>query len=175
MAKLAVIPGSFNPVTRGHLDVIVRATKLFERVQVVVVHNPEKQGLISIADRVSLLVESLSAEGIRVQRERPGESAEAAGADALAAGVDSGIVGVVSVAELSSGLLVEHCQRVNADVIVKGVRSQLDLAYEQPMALMNREMTGIETLFLLPDPAYAHISSTLVRQIAASEQSLDPG
>ena len=65
------------------------------------------------------------------------------------------------------GLLVDYCTDVGASVLVKGIRSQVDVAYETPMAIVNRHLAGVETVFLLPDPANAYVSSSLVRQVAA--------
>jgi pantetheine-phosphate adenylyltransferase len=65
------------------------------------------------------------------------------------------------------GLLVDYCTDVGATAIVKGIRSQVDVAYETPMAIVNRDLAGVETIFLLPDPAHAHVSSSLVRQVSA--------
>jgi pantetheine-phosphate adenylyltransferase len=65
------------------------------------------------------------------------------------------------------GLLVDYCTEVGASVIVKGIRSQVDVAYETPMAIVNRDLVGVETIFMLPNPAHAYVSSSLVRQVAA--------
>ena len=65
------------------------------------------------------------------------------------------------------GLLVDYCTEVGASVIVKGIRSQVDVAYETPMAIVNRDLAAVETIFMLPNPAHAHVSSSLVRQVAA--------
>jgi pantetheine-phosphate adenylyltransferase len=62
---------------------------------------------------------------------------------------------------------VEYCTEVGATVLIKGVRSQVDVAYETPMAIVNRNLAGVETVFMLTDPAHAHVSSSLVRQVAA--------
>ena len=140
MNRIAVVPGSFDPITLGHLDVIARTARLFDQVHVVVVHNPGKSALLPIAQRVSLIEKAIDQ-----------------------AGLPSNIV----VASWSMGLLVDYCTEVGAGILVKGVRSQLDLTYETPMALVNRNLTGLETLFMLPDPGQAHVSSSLVRQVAA--------
>jgi pantetheine-phosphate adenylyltransferase len=140
MQRIAVVPGSFDPVTLGHLDVIGRAAGLYDEVHVVVVHNPDKSALLPIAQRVSLIERSIA---------------------------DAGIEGRIVVASWSMGLLVDYCTDVGASVLVKGIRSQLDIAYETPMAIVNRHLAGVETVFLLPDPANAHVSSSLVRQVAA--------
>ncbi|QJU54073.1 pantetheine-phosphate adenylyltransferase [Herbiconiux sp. KACC 21604] len=141
MSSVAVVPGSFDPITLGHLDVIERAASIFDEVHVVVVHNPDKHALIPIAHRVSLIEKSLE------ERELTG----------------AGIV----ISSWSMGLLVDYCTDVGATAIVKGIRSQIDVAYETPMAIVNRNLADVETIFLLPDPAHAHVSSSLVRQVSA--------
>lgn len=140
MSRIAVVPGSFDPITMGHLDVIQRAANIFDEVHVLVVHNPGKTAMLPIAERVTLIQKSL---------------------DELPDGPRN-----VSVASWSVGLLVDYCNEVGASVLVKGIRSQIDVSYETPMAIMNRSLAGVETVFLLPDPAHAHVSSTLVRQVA---------
>ena len=140
MRRIAVVPGSFDPVTLGHLDVIGRAAAMFDELHVLVVHNPDKTALLPIAQRVSLIEQSIAA---------------------------AGITGTVVVTSWSVGLLVDYCTDVGATVLVKGIRSQVDVAYETPMAIVNRNLGGVETVFLLPDPAHAHVSSSLVRQVSA--------
>ena len=147
MTRIAVVPGSFDPVTLGHLDVIERAAGLFDQVHVLVVHNPGKTALLPIAERVSLLQESIAAAGVR---------------------------GTVLVTSWSVGLLVDYCTDVGASVLVKGIRSQIDVAYETPMAIVNRDLAGVETIFMLPDPAHAHVSSSLVRQVASLGGDVTP-
>ena len=147
MSTVAVVPGSFDPVTLGHLDVIERAAGLFDEVHVVVVHNPGKAALFPIAQRVTLLEQSLS---------------------------QAKIAGNVVVTSWSVGLLVDYCTDVGAKVLVKGVRSQVDVTYETPMAIVNRNLAGIETVFLLPDPAHAHVTSSLVRQVASLGGDVSP-
>jgi pantetheine-phosphate adenylyltransferase len=139
MSRIAVVPGSFDPVTLGHLDVIERAARIFDRIHVLVVHNPGKSALLPVAQRVSLIEKAI---------------------------LDAGIQGDILVTSWSVGLLVDYCTDVGASVIVKGIRSQVDVAYETPMAIVNRNLAGVETVFLLPDPAHAHVSSSLVRQVA---------
>jgi pantetheine-phosphate adenylyltransferase len=147
MSIVAVVPGSFDPVTLGHLDVIERAAKLFDEVHVVVVHNPGKDALLPIAQRVNLLEQALSQ-----------------------AGVTSNLV----ITSWSVGLLVDYCTDVGATVLVKGIRSQVDISYETPMAIVNRNLADIETVFMLPDPAHAHVSSSLVRQVASLGGDVSP-
>ena len=140
MGRIAVVPGSFDPVTLGHVDVIERAANLFDELHVLVVHNPAKTALLPISQRVSLLEQSIA---------------------------DAGLRGSIKVASWSVGLLVDYCTEVGASVLVKGIRSQVDVAYETPMAIVNRNLAGVETIFMLPDPAHAHVSSSLVRQVAS--------
>jgi len=140
MNRIAVVPGSFDPVTLGHLDVIERAAGLFDELHVLVVHNPSKTALLPIAQRVSLIEQSVA---------------------------EAGIAGNITVTSWSVGLLVDYCTDVGASVLVKGIRSQVDVAYETPMAIVNRNLAGVETVFMLPNPAHAHVSSSLVRQVAS--------
>ena len=148
MSNVAVVPGSFDPITLGHIDVIERASTIFDQVHVVVVHNPDKQALIPIAHRVDLIHSSLAERGL----------------------ADANIV----VNSWSVGLLVDYVTDVGASAIVKGIRSQVDVAYETPMAIVNRNLAGVETIFLLPDPAHAHVSSSLVRQVASLGGDVSP-
>lgn len=147
MSRIAVVPGSFDPVTLGHLDVIERAANMFDEVHVLVVHNPDKAALLPIAQRVSLIQDSIAAAGIE---------------------------GSILVTSWSVGLLVDYCTDVGASVLVKGIRSQVDVAYETPMAIVNRDLAGVETVFLLPDPAHAHVSSSLVRQVSSLGGDITP-
>lgn len=147
MSRIAVVPGSFDPVTLGHLDVIERAAKIFDKIHVLVVHNPAKTALLPVAQRVSLIEKAI---------------------------VDAGFEGDIVVTSWSVGLLVDYCTEVGASVIVKGIRSQVDVAYETPMAIVNRNLAGVETIFMLPDPAHAHVSSSLVRQVAGLGGDVSP-
>ncbi|MEV7609184.1 pantetheine-phosphate adenylyltransferase [Microbacterium sp. NPDC089320] len=146
-SRIAVVPGSFDPPTLGHLDVIRRAAKLYDELHVLVVHNPGKEALLPIAQRMSLLEQSIAEDGI-----------------------DDNVV----VGSWSMGLLVDYARDVGAGVLVKGIRSQIDVAYESPMAIVNRHLADIETVFLLPDPAHALVSSSLVRQVAGLGGDVSP-
>jgi pantetheine-phosphate adenylyltransferase len=140
VSRVAVVPGSYDPVTIGHLDVIERAARIFDEVHVVVVHNPGKTAMMPIAKRVTLIEQAIA---------------------------DRALPGNILVTGWSVGLLVDYCTDVGATVLVKGIRSQIDVAYETPMAIVNRNLAGVETVFMLPDPAHAHVSSSLVRQVAS--------
>ncbi|MBX3117202.1 MAG: pantetheine-phosphate adenylyltransferase [Cryobacterium sp.] len=147
MQRIAVAPGSFDPITLGHLDVIDRGAGLFDELHVLVVHNPDKVALLPVAKRVELIEQAIR---------------------------DAGIEGNIRVTSWSVGLLVDYCTDVGASVLVKGVRSQVDVAYETPMAIVNRNLAHVETVFLLPDPAHAHVSSSLVRQVASLGGDVSP-
>lgn len=146
-SRIAVVPGSFDPPTLGHLDVISRAARLYDELHVLVVHNPGKEAMLPVAHRLSLLEQSIA---------------------------EAGVEGHIIVGSWSMGLLVDYARDVDAGVLVKGIRSQVDVAYESPMAIVNRHLADIETVFLLPDPANAMVSSSLVRQVAALGGDVSP-
>jgi pantetheine-phosphate adenylyltransferase len=147
MNRIAVVPGSFDPVTLGHIDVIGRAAGIFDEIHVLVVHNPGKTALLPIAQRVNLIEQSIKEAGLPTN---------------------------IRVTSWSVGLLVDYCVEVGASVIAKGIRSQIDVAYETPMAIVNRDLAGVETVFLLPSPDHAHVSSSLVRQVAGLGGDVSP-
>jgi pantetheine-phosphate adenylyltransferase len=123
-------------VTLGHADVIRRAAALYDEVVVAVMHNPAKQGTFSADERRDLILDGC-------------------------ADLDN-----VRVELFADKLLVDVGREVEATAIVKGLRGSTDFAYELPMALMNRHLTGIETVFLPGDPSLEHISSSLVKEVA---------
>lgn len=140
--SIAVCPGSFDPVTNGHLDVFRRAASLFDEVIVLVAVNGAKKSLFSAGQRVSLIEESLP-EDLNIR-------------------VDS-----------TDGLLVDYCTEVGATAIVKGLRGSADVVGETGMALLNRELTGIETIFVLGDTKLSHIASSLVKDVASHGGRID--
>jgi len=140
---IAVLPGSFDPVTLGHVDIVTRAAALFETVIIAVAHNSTKQPLLDVATRVRLATEAVA--------HLPAVTVEA-----------------------TDGLLVEFCRERGATAIVKGLRGGADYDYERPMALMNRSLTGIETVFITGDPALAHVASSLVRDVARHGGDIGP-
>jgi pantetheine-phosphate adenylyltransferase len=141
MAKLAVYPGSFDPITLGHVDIIARSAKLFDQLHVLVVHNPDKTPRFDSSQRVNLIRESLAEAGVAEDN--------------------------ITITELSTGLLVDYIRKVDAQVLIKGFRNNVDLDYELPMAKVNRDLSGIETIFISADPQYGLVASSLVRQVAA--------
>ena len=132
--KVALITGSFDPVTRGHFDLIRRTAALFERVEVVLFRNSEKSPMFSEAERLAWLS--------AVCREA-GENVRVA---------------------ISEGTVADYAKERGIRVIVKGVRNAADLAYEQDMAALSRMAGGCETLFLPTDPALSFVSSSAVRE-----------
>ncbi len=137
---VAIYPGSFDPVTLGHLSVLARAAQLFDELHVLVVHNPDKNAKFSAPERETLIRESIA---------------------------ELGISGAVSVSSVESGLMVDAAKRLQASAIVKGFRTAGDIEYEIPMAQVNRDLSGIETVFLASEPGYGYVSSSLVKQVAA--------
>ena len=150
--RRAVCPGSYDPVTHGHLDVIARAAAIHDEVVVVVLHNPAKAGTFSVPERIAFIERGVA--------ERLGPGAGAGAADN-----GTGAAGTVRVEAFAGTLLVDVCRDLDASVIVKGLRGSTDFEYELPMALMNRHLTGIETVFIPGDPALAHVSSSLVKEV----------
>lgn len=136
-AHHALFPGTFDPFTLGHLDLVARAARLFGRVTVGVARNPEKKSLFSDEERAE-----------------------------LARSAVSGIGGIE--VTLIPGLIVQACEELHADVIVRGVRSGTDFDFEVQMSRTNRTLLPrIDTVLLAPAPELSHVSSTLVRQIAS--------
>ena len=133
----AVCPGSYDPVTNGHVDVVTRAAALHDEVVVAVLHNPAKTGTFPVDERVRFIRDAVVAAGARNVR----------------------------VEAFAGRLLVDVCREVEADVLVKGIRNGTDVEYELPMARMNRHLSGVETLFLPGDPRFAHVSSSLVKEV----------
>lgn len=135
----AVYPGSFDPFTKGHEDIVRRALRICDRVVVGVAHRAThmKRGLFDIDERVTMIREVFHDED-RVT------------------------------ATAFQGLLVDFAREQNARLIVRGLRAVSDFEYEFQMALMNRQLwPELETLFLAPDPRYSYLSSSLVREIAS--------
>lgn len=141
MPTIAVYPGSFDPITLGHLDLAARAANLFDEVHILVVHNPGKSPRFSSEERVELIRTSLA----ELKISGPAK---------------------ISVDTLDGGLLVNYCKMVGATALVKGFRTSVDLDYELPMAQVNRDLAAVETVFIPADPIHGHVSSSLVKQVA---------
>ena len=131
-----LIPGSFDPPTLGHLDIINRSIAIFDKVLIGVVTNPSKEAMFSSKDRIEMLVEN----------------------------IDLTKNSSVEVKNFE-GLLVNFAKNEKVDVIVKGVRAMTDFDYEFQMAQVNKELDGLETLFVTAKPEYGYVSSSLVKEI----------
>jgi pantetheine-phosphate adenylyltransferase len=139
--SVAVYPGSFDPITNGHLDVIRRASGVFERIVVGVLANPRKQPLLSVEDRIDIIREALAADG--------------ASADGIE--VDS-----------FDGLTVDFCRARGAGFIVRGLRAISDFETEMQLAHNNRKLAPeVDTVFFMTAVEHGYVSSSLVKEIAA--------
>ncbi len=137
--RTAVYPGSFDPITNGHLDVILRAAHMFDRLVVAVLNNSSKSPVFSVQERVELIRASIpQVEGCEI------------------------------VVDSFDGLLANYCDVVGATTIVKGLRAMSDFEYEFQMALANRRINEkIDTVFLTTSVEYMYYSSSLVREIGS--------
>ena len=131
----AVFPGSFDPITNGHLDVISRGMKLFDELIIAVGRSPVKNQLFTPEERVEMIAELVD--------DMPNVSVES-----------------------FDGLTVEYAAKKKADVILRGLRSLTDVQYEFQLAMTNRAVAGIETVFVMTSEQYGFTSSTLIRQVA---------
>jgi pantetheine-phosphate adenylyltransferase len=132
----ALCPGSFDPVTNGHLDIVERAARYFDRVIVAVIRNPQKtQTLFTLEERKDMLADVL------------------------------GHLPNVEI-DFFKGLLVDFAREKGADAIVKGLRAVTDFDYELQMAQMNHKLSGIDTFFMTTNPQWSFLSSSLVREVA---------
>jgi len=131
----AIFPGSFDPITNGHLDVISRGIKLFDELIIAVGRSPVKNQLFTPKERVEMIAELVA--------DMPGVSVES-----------------------FDGLTVEYAAQKKADVILRGLRSLTDVQYEFQLAMTNRAVAGIETVFVMTGEQYGFTSSTLIRQVA---------
>ncbi|WP_251546975.1 pantetheine-phosphate adenylyltransferase [Limosilactobacillus caecicola] len=133
--KVAVFPGSFDPLTLGHLDLIKRGSALFDQLAVAVMDNASKHPLFSVDERVAQIKEAV-------------------------AGLDN--VSVIT----SHGLTVDLMNKIGADYLMRGLRNSRDFEYERDIAAMNQFLDHqVETIFLLADPKYQHLSSSMLKEV----------
>jgi len=131
----AIFPGSFDPITNGHLDVVKRAMRLFDELIIAVGRSPIKNQLFTPQERVEMIAELI--------RDLPTVSVES-----------------------FEGLMVEYATKRKANVVLRGLRSLTDVQYEFQLAMTNRAVAGIETVFIMTSERYGFTSSTLIREIA---------
>lgn len=139
----ALCPGSFDPPTNGHVDVIKRCLTIFDHVVVAIVANPSKSSLFESKERTEMLEELFKDDLDRLE------------------------------VHAFSGLLVDFARDKQVDLIVKGLRAVSDFEYELQMAQMNESLAGINTLFLPTNPEYGYLSSSLVKEVARMGGSVD--
>ncbi len=141
MPTIAVYPGSFDPITNGHIDLLERALKIFDEVIIAVAANPGKEPLFTAEERFEMIKESMADHP---QRDR------------------------VKV-DLLQGLLVDYVRSISATTIVRGLRAVSDFEYEFQMALMNRKLnTEIETAFIMTGMRWIYISSRIIKEVVRS-------
>lgn len=138
--KIALFPGTFDPLTNGHLDVIRRGQALFDQLVVAIGQNPTKRPLFPLDERVAMARELVAEFGSHVR------------------------------VESYSGLTVDYSRKIGATVILRGLRNMTDLHYEFQLALTNRAVADIETVFVMSGENFGFTSSSLIRQIAAGGQ-----
>lgn len=137
--KIAIYPGSFDPITNGHVDLVKRTLGVFDRIIVAIARNPEKDhSLFDLDERLGMIRQVFKSQGDRVR------------------------------AESFDGLLVKYAEKSGAKVIIRGLRAISDFEYEFQMAMMNRELApGIETLFMMTGHDHFYISSRLVKEVVS--------
>ena len=136
--KIAIYPGTFDPITMGHVDIVERAAELFDKVIVAIARNPAKTTLFSVEERLKMIQDCFPADNRKIE--------------------------VVAV----QGLIVNYANSVGAKVLVKGLRALSDFDYEFQLALMNRRLErDVETLFLMTGLRWIYISSSIVKDVAS--------
>jgi len=137
MKKIAIYPGTFDPITNGHYDIIKRSSILFDELIIAITNDSNKNVMFSISERIKMVEKILQGQNnIRVKQ--------------------------------FNGLLMNYAESEHANVIIRGLRVLSDFEYEFKMAMMNRSLNDtIDTLFLMPNRKYVHISSSLIKEVAA--------
>ena len=136
MKKIAIYPGTFDPITNGHYDIIKRSSILFDELIIAITNDNNKNVMFSISERIKMVEQIIQGQdNIRVKQ--------------------------------FNGLLMNYAESEHANVIIRGLRVLSDFEYEFKMAMMNRSINNtIDTLFLMPNRKYVHISSSLIKEVA---------
>ncbi|MEZ0344704.1 MAG: pantetheine-phosphate adenylyltransferase [Caldimicrobium sp.] len=146
LKKIAIYPGTFDPITNGHLDLIKRALQFFDKIIVAIGENPAKKPLFSVEERIFMVKEALKEAGLNEKVE----------------------------VESFSGLLVDFAREKDACVIIRGLRAVSDFEYEMQLALMNRKLSNsIDTIFLMPSLRYIFLSSSIIKEAALFGGKID--
>jgi pantetheine-phosphate adenylyltransferase len=141
--KIAVFPGSFDPITNAHIDIIKRALPLFDKVYIAIGVNSAKEPFISYTIRHKILETIFISEKNKI------------------------------IIDSYEGLTINYCKKVNAKFIIRGMRNVSDFEYEQPISQNNQLIDEeVQTIFLISSPGFSHISSTIVREIYKNGGSL---
>ncbi len=139
MERLAIYPGTFDPFTNGHLDIVVRSLRIFDMIIVAVTNNPQKKPLFSIEERMHLIKESIQENNLRN------------------VDIDS-----------FTGLVVDYVEQKKGIAIIRGLRAVSDFEYELQMALINRRLNpNVDTIFKMPSEEYSFVTSTAVKEIVS--------
>lgn len=141
---VALFPGTFDPITNGHLDIIERSAKVFDQVVVVIMENTTKKAMFDVDERGKLITDAVkSIQNVTVK--------------------------------IGQGLTVDQLKINGADVLIRGLRNSTDYEFEKSIAGMNREMNAqVETLFMLTNPSYQSIASSMVKEIATFNGDISP-
>lgn len=137
MKKVAIYPGSFDPLTNGHRNVIERGVKVFDTVVVAVAHNTSKKTIFTLEERVEILNEIFGErEDVKI--------------------------------DYFEGLLVDYVKKMGTNVVLRGMRTVSDFEYELQMALANKSLSQeLETVFMVTDSEFSHISSSVIREVVS--------
>ena len=133
--SVAIFPGSFDPFTLGHAEVVEQSLSIFEKIIIAIGESPSKSGLFTHQERKEMITDYWK-DNDRIQ------------------------------VETFPGLVVNFAEKIKAKVLIRGLRTEADFSYEMPMAMTNREIGGVMTLFIPTDPKFAYVSSSLVREVA---------
>ena len=138
MRKIAVYPGTFDPVTNGHLDIIKRSLRIFDEIVVLLAKNVQKSTFFTLSERMEQLQKVIEYEGLKDKAK----------------------------IDCFDGLLVDYCKEKNINIIIRGLRPLVDFEYEFEMAMANRELNhNVETVFILTDHEYFYLRSTLIKDV----------
>jgi len=143
MYKIGIFPGSFDPFTKGHENIVERFLPLFDEIIIGVGGNSAKKYMYTIESRIKH-IETIFKSQPKIKVEK------------------------------YKGLTVDFCKQKKAQYLLRGLRNTTDFNYEKSIALMNKELAGVETLFLMTDEGLSHLSSTIIRDVAKNNGNISP-